>query len=62
MNRKPNSQEASICVVCAWRKDCVKKFSFSGQHCLEFTRDITLVDKPLEKGGKAEQGKGDKTG
>jgi len=46
MERKPDTQEASICVVCAWRQDCVKKFSFTGQHCLEFTRDITLKPKP----------------
>jgi hypothetical protein len=42
MLRKPDTQEPSICVVCAWRQDCVKKFSFTGQHCLEFTRDVAL--------------------
>jgi hypothetical protein len=46
MERKPDTQEASICVVCAWRENCVKKFSFSGQHCLEYTRDLTLKAKP----------------
>jgi hypothetical protein len=47
MERKPDTQEASICLVCAWRADCVKKFTFTGQHCLEFTRDLTLKAKPV---------------
>jgi hypothetical protein len=42
MERKPDTGVASICLVCAWRETCVKKFSFSGQHCLEFTRDMAL--------------------
>jgi hypothetical protein len=46
VDRKPDTQEPSICLVCAWRQDCVKKFSFTGQHCLEFTRDLTLKAKP----------------
>jgi hypothetical protein len=45
--RKPNQSEPSICVVCAWRENCVKKFSFTGQHCQEFTRDVTLKAKPV---------------
>jgi hypothetical protein len=49
MERKPDFQEPSICVVCAWRENCVKKFSFTGQHCLEFTRDLTLKAKPVEE-------------
>lgn len=47
MERKPDTQEPSICLVCAWRENCVKKFSFTGQHCLEFTRDLTLKAKPV---------------
>jgi hypothetical protein len=36
------------CAVCAWRGDCLKKFSVfdGGARCLEFTRDISL--KPEE--------------
>jgi hypothetical protein len=49
MERKPNKGEPSICVVCAWRENCVKKFSFTGQHCQEFTRDITLKAKPVRE-------------
>jgi len=56
MERKPDAQEPSICLVCAWRADCVKKFTFTGQHCLEYTRDLTLKAKPVgevpEKGEK----------
>ncbi len=47
MERKPDKGEASICLLCAWRQDCVKRFSFTGQHCLEFTRDLTLKAKPV---------------
>jgi len=47
MERKPDTQEPSICLVCAWRADCVKKYSFTGQHCLEYTRDLTIKAKPV---------------
>ncbi|MBI4961937.1 MAG: hypothetical protein HY913_01535 [Desulfomonile tiedjei] len=39
----------TICVVCAWRQTCNKKFSMDGAtstKCPEFTRDVTL---PLER-------------
>jgi hypothetical protein len=49
MDRKPDTQEPSICLVCAWRETCVKKFSFTGQHCLEFTRDLALKAKAVEE-------------
>jgi hypothetical protein len=48
MERKPDKGEPSICVVCAWRETCVKKFTFDGQHCLDYTRDVTLKPKPEE--------------
>jgi len=41
-------------VVCAWRETCAKKYSFTGQHCLEYTRDLALKAKPegeAPKGG-----------
>jgi hypothetical protein len=59
MERKPDTQEASICVVCAWRETCKKKYSFTGQHCLEFTRDLTLKPKPEGEAPKGEE-KGEK--
>jgi hypothetical protein len=58
MERKPDKGEASICVVCAWRENCVKKFSFTGQHCLEFTRDMTLKAKPVGEAPTKEGEKG----
>jgi hypothetical protein len=35
----------TLCVVCAWRATCNKKFSMDGAsstRCPEFTRDVTL--------------------
>jgi hypothetical protein len=58
MERKPDTREASICLVCAWRETCVKKYSFTGQHCLEFTRDLTLKPKPEEEAPPKEGEKG----
>ena len=55
MERKPDAREASICVVCAWRETCVKKFSFTGQHCLEYTRDLTLKAKPEGEASRKEE-------
>lgn len=44
--------ERTICVVCAWRKDCRKKHRYqsSGLRCPDYTRDITLKEdkKPEE--------------
>ncbi|MBI5026906.1 MAG: hypothetical protein HZC12_09345 [Nitrospirae bacterium] len=39
-----------ICVVCAWRETCQKKFSVSGKglRCPDFTRDITLPEAKEE--------------
>ncbi len=36
------ANQASICVVCAWRETCQKKFSVSGSdiRCADFTKDI----------------------
>ncbi len=38
--------DRSICVICAWRQTCNKKFSMDGAtstRCLDFTRDVTLT-------------------
>ena len=50
MDRKPDTREVSICLVCAWRETCVKRFSFTGQHCLEYTRDLTIKARPEGEG------------
>lgn len=44
--KKPDSKEPLICLVCAWRKDCLKKFSFTGGYCAEYTRDVTIKEPP----------------
>lgn len=35
-----------ICIVCAWRANCQKKFSVSGRdlRCPDFVRDISLPE------------------
>ena len=55
MERKPDATEPSICVVCAWRETCVKRFSFTGQHCLEYTRDMALKAKPVGEAAPQEK-------
>lgn len=35
--------ERKLCVICAWRKNCNKKFSLEGKlHCPDFSRDLTI--------------------
>ncbi len=37
--------DRSLCVICAWRQTCNKKFTVDGAtstRCQEYTRDITL--------------------
>jgi hypothetical protein len=37
--------EKTICVVCAWRETCQKKYSFSSSgttKCPDYTRDLNL--------------------
>lgn len=50
-----------ICAVCAWRKDCRKKFSVSGRdvHCPDFSRDINIE---MEKEKHEEELKKDEKG
>lgn len=42
MEEKDLRQEPLICLVCAWRETCLKKYSFTGGQCLEFCRDVTV--------------------
>jgi len=51
--------ERSICVICAWRETCNKKFSMDGStttRCRDFTRDVTLKETGVDKGAKDEAG------
>ena len=44
--------EATVCVVCAWRATCNKKFSMSANttiRCPEYTRDVGLPDPDKEE-------------
>lgn len=43
--------EMNICGICAWRRDCQKRFkldkdSLVGSHCPDYTRDLTI--KPVD--------------
>jgi len=42
MEKPDLSQEPLICLVCAWRETCLKKYSFTGGQCLDFSRDVTV--------------------
>jgi len=47
----------NICAVCAWRKDCAKKFSVSGRdvRCADFSRDLTIKDKEEQEKKPADE-------
>ncbi len=55
----------TICVVCAWRQNCNKKFSMDGAtttRCPDFTRDVTLKadsgsekEEPTKEAGRKSQ-------
>jgi len=48
-------QEKTICVVCAWRQDCRKKFlraQDASLKCPDFTKDVSIkegVEPDVEK-------------
>jgi len=37
----------TICVICAWRATCQKKFSLSGRDvkCADFVKDVSIRDE-----------------
>jgi hypothetical protein len=37
----------TICVICAWRATCQKKFSISGRDvkCADFVKDVSIKEK-----------------
>ena len=52
--------EGTICVVCAWRSTCNKKFSRAGGTtlpCVDYTRDLSLP-KPEKEVDEKEHDKG----
>jgi hypothetical protein len=49
--------ERTLCVMCAWRQTCNKKFSMDGAtttRCPEYTRDLTLKAPPETREDKPE--------
>jgi hypothetical protein len=47
-----------ICMLCAWRENCQKKFSVSGRdvRCPDFVRDLAIKD---DGGGVKEEKTGE---
>jgi len=40
-----------LCILCAWRANCAKRFSMGDDatlHCPDFTADVTLRQRDLE--------------
>lgn len=48
-----------ICVICAWRATCQKKFSVSGKdmRCAEFVKDFLIKEEQEEETGEKEKEK-----
>lgn len=46
----------TICVVCAWRETCQKKFSISGRdiQCADYVKDLSIKEEKEEETQKAE--------
>lgn len=47
--------EINICGLCAWRRECQKRFkldkdSFVGSHCPDYTRDLSIKTKDPHEG------------
>ena len=49
------SASGNICIVCAWRDTCQKKFSVSGKDmkCSDFVRDVSIKDENETGDGSA---------
>ena len=50
--------EKTVCVLCAWRQACNKKFLMDGAtttRCAEYTRDITLPEPEKEMSEKRKE-------
>jgi len=46
--------EKKLCAVCAWRRNCKKKFSSSSSgtgvlYCTDFTKDLSIKDEPIDE-------------
>ena len=47
----------TICVICAWRATCQKKFSISGRDvkCADFVKDVSIRGKKENTEGEGEE-------
>jgi hypothetical protein len=46
----------NICVICAWREHCQKRFSLPAEaSCPDYTRDIRIKEKPETKDNDADK-------
>lgn len=47
----------NICIICAWRATCQKKFSMSGRdmRCADFVKDVSVAKK--KESGEADTDK-----
>lgn len=52
--------EKTICVICAWRADCQKKFTVSGKdmRCVDFVKDLSIKEEAKEDAGKKDRDPG----
>ena len=54
----PMSMDRTLCAICAWRRDCKKKFSHGeGVHCPDYTKDLALRDKSAPQETRQVKGK-----
>lgn len=50
------------CAICAWRRDCKKKFSSGDSfHCPDFTKDLTIRDRKPSQQASQEENQQDST-
>ena len=48
----------TLCVICAWRENCAKRFSLSADetlHCPDFSEDVSLRKKQTDASDAAEE-------
>jgi hypothetical protein len=47
----------NICIICAWRATCQKKFSVSGKDvkCADFVKDVSIKEEPSEEKKETEK-------
>jgi hypothetical protein len=51
-----NENKKVTCAVCAWRATCNKKYSITNpSKCLDFSYDVTLINKNKNKGEKDDE-------